>query len=99
MWSAQLARAATSDANDLAHPEHLMALGPAIVREIGQAYRAQMPAESDRASLETALRSACSSTEDAVRADFAAGRTIVVRDWLLSVTEARQCALFSLRSA
>ncbi len=89
-----------SDAPDLAHPELLLALGPAAVREIGEAYRALVPAESDRASLETALRAelraARASNADPVRADFAAGRTIVVNDWLLSVTEARQCALFSV---
>ena len=63
----------------------------------------RVPAESDRTSLETVLRAELraprSSVEDAVRADFAAGRVIVVRDWVLSVTEARQCALFSLRPA
>jgi len=34
--------------------------------------------------------------EERVRADFAAGRVVVVRGWILSVTEARECALFSL---
>ena len=92
-----------SDALDLAHPELLATLGQQTVREIGEAYRALVPAESDRIELETALRAdlhaARSSNEDPVRADFAAGRVIVVRDWVLSRTEARQCALFSLRSA
>ena len=90
------------DPRERIHPELLLALGPVAVREIGDAYRALVPAESDQSALETALRAelgAHSSTEDPVRADFAAGRMIVVRDWLLSVTEARQCALFSLRSA
>src|SRR5687767_10652667 len=93
---------ATSVLHDLAHPELLGALGASTVRQIGEAYRALVPDESDRASLETALRAelhkARSSKEDPVRADFAAGRVIVVRDWVLSRTEARQCALFSLRS-
>ena len=92
-----------SDTRELAHPELLLALSPAAVREIGEAYRVLVPGESDRASLETALRAelhaARSSNEDPVRADFAAGRVIIVRDWVLSRTEARQCALFSLRSA
>ena len=90
------------DAPDLAHPELLVALTSEAIREIGEAYRALVRAESDRASLETALRAelraARTSNEDPVRADFAAGRVIVVRDWVLSRTEARQCALFSLRS-
>ena len=94
---------ASSDLHDLAHPELLGALGADTVREIGEAYRAIVPAEHDRASLEAALRAelhaARSSDEDPIRADFAAGRVIVVRDWVLSRTEARQCALFSLRGA
>jgi len=32
---------------------------------------------------------------DQIRDDFGAGRTVVVDGWLLSVTEARQCALYS----
>ena len=91
------------DPRELAHPELLIALGPDPVREIGREYRALVPAESDRTALETALRAelgaARSSNRDAVRADFAAGRVIVVRNWMLSVTEARQCALFSVLPA
>jgi hypothetical protein len=33
-----------------------------------------------------------------IRDDFAAGRTVLVDGWVLSVTEARQAALYSLRS-
>ena len=92
-----------SDLHTLAHPELLTALGPDAVREIGEAYRKLVPAEKDRTALETALRIAHrashSPNDDPIRADFAAGRVIVVRDWMLSHTEARQCALFSLRSA
>jgi hypothetical protein len=91
------------DPHALAHPELLTALGPEAVREIGQAYRALVPAENDPAMLEAALhaqlRAARSSSEQAARADFAEGRVVVVRDWLLSRTEARQCALFSLLPA
>ncbi|HEX7981404.1 MAG TPA: hypothetical protein VF461_22530 [Gemmatimonadaceae bacterium] len=87
----------------LGQPDLLVALGPDAVREIGRAYRALVPSDNDRATLDAALRAelraAHSSNEDLVRADFAAGRTIVVRDWILSRTEARQCALFSLLSA
>jgi hypothetical protein len=31
-----------------------------------------------------------------VRDDFSAGRTVLIDGWVLSVTEARQCALFSI---
>ena len=33
-----------------------------------------------------------------VRDDFAHGRTVVIEGWVLAVTEARQCALFSLHA-
>jgi len=90
---------AASHSPALAQPDLLIALGPDVVREIGQAYRVLVPTENDRATLEAALRAVRSSNEDPVRADFAVGRTIVVHDWILSRTEARQCALFSLLSA
>jgi len=39
------------------------------------------------------------SIDDRIRDDFGAGRTVVVDGWLLSVTEARQCALYSTLGA
>jgi hypothetical protein len=91
------------DPDAFANLELLGALGPDEVREIGRAYRALVPAEDGRGALERALRPERRATwltsEDAVHADFAAGRVIAVRGWLLSRTEARRCALFSLRSA
>jgi hypothetical protein len=107
------------DAATVAHPRLLAALGANTVREIGHAYRADVPAESTPEALETALRSlgmtiqsghdgqgvrhlryltpaSAMTSEEHVRADFAAGRVVVVRGWILSVTEARECALFSL---
>jgi hypothetical protein len=38
------------------------------------------------------------SLEDQVREDFIKGHTILVDGWVLSVTEARQSALFALSS-
>jgi hypothetical protein len=97
------------------HPSLLAALGADTVREIGHAYRADVPAESTPEALEATLRiqsghygqgvrhlryltpaSLRMTMEERVRADFAAGRVVVVRGWILSVTEARECALFSL---
>jgi hypothetical protein len=101
--SAAIDRGHSDDLRNLAYPELLLALGPESVRDIGRAYRALVPAESDRSALETALRAdrraARASCQECVRADFAAGRVVVVRDWMLSRTEARQCALFSLLPA
>jgi hypothetical protein len=93
----------------VAQPELLALLGPEQVREIGRRYREIVPAERDAESLRArilAARPPASRLERAprtpiaelVRGDFADGRTVVVRGWVLSVTEARQCALFSLLS-
>jgi len=35
--------------------------------------------------------------EEKIRNDFKTGNTVIVDGWLLSVTEARQCGLFSMR--
>ncbi len=97
------------DQGTLARPAVLALLGPVRVREIGVRYRQTVPAE--RAA--PALRAALANDGDALRlpwskrqslaerisSDFAAGRTVVVNGWLLSTTEARQCALFSLLPA
>jgi len=84
-------------------------LGVERVRTLGAQYRAAVPKENSA----TALRAAISDTaqhgfrlpwarraslNDQVRDDFAAGRTVLVDGWVLSATEARQCALFSLAS-
>jgi hypothetical protein len=80
-------------------------LGSERTRAIGTLYRASVPQESTAA----ALRAAISSTrptgfalslrrpiETQVHDDFEDGRTILVGGWVLSQTEARQCALYSL---
>lgn len=78
---------------------------PARIRELGCRYRAARPDENDREALTKTLRgdldagssrSASARLKDRVRADFAEGRTVQLDGWILSVTEARQCALFSL---
>jgi hypothetical protein len=82
-------------------------LGADRVRQLGAHYRASTPSESTADALRAALAGgrgirlpfvADKSTDDQVRDDFAAGRTVLVDGWVLSVTEARQCALYSLKS-
>ncbi len=78
------------------------------IREIGRTYRVQTPSESDAGKL-VALLSAdltgnpvSSASDNAfvqglihqkIRQDFETGNTVVVKGWILAVTEARQCAL------
>lgn len=80
------------------------------IRNIGAGYRKQVPAESTRAQLthllltddagKTTSESDHSAIEQLLETkthnDFAAYRLVDLEGWIISVTEARQCALFSL---
>jgi hypothetical protein len=90
---------------ELARPALLEMLGPERTREIGTAYRAAAPQESTAAALRSAIYSSRSgwfalrsnrSIDAQVHDDFETGRTVLVSGWVLSQTEARQCALYSL---
>jgi hypothetical protein len=98
------------DASALERPELLTMLGPERVRELGIRYRAAKPSERTASSLRAAISkgepgtlglrwSSRGSIEKKIQDDFAAGQTVLVDGWVLSVTEARQCALFSLATA
>jgi hypothetical protein len=99
--------AAPEDDAALSHPALLGTLGPGVVRQIGAQYQRLIPAEVGARALQSAIRASLpwsarlpwSHRVDVpalVREDFARGRTIEVQGWILSATEARQCALFSL---
>ena len=88
------------------HPQLLDLLGPERVRELGAHYRAATPTESTADSLRAALSKRPASRfplpvsrSNQIRDDFENGRTVLVDGWVLSVTEARQAALFSLTPA
>lgn len=97
------------DPRTLAQPAVLALLGPERVREIGVRYRQTVPAERAAPALRAAIANDGNglrlpwrkrqSLAQRISSDFAAGRTVVVNGWLLSTTEARQCALFSLLPA
>ena len=103
---AALACEGGGDATALGRPDLVAALGPDVVRRLGLHYRENVPGENDAQRLEAAIRASQPWTArigvrhqpiaDQVRNDFDAGRTVVVDGWLLSVTEARQCALYSV---
>jgi hypothetical protein len=80
----------------MAHPDLLSVLGPGPVRDIGVEYRRLVPAENDPLCLRAAILASRMSIARVVRRDFTTGRTVLVNGWVLSATEARQCALFSL---
>lgn len=90
----------------LAHP-HLLEIfrDDPLVRTLGTRYREMTPAENDAETLMRAILADAAKEKSGplaaqlqarVQQDFAQGRTVTLHGWILSVTEARQCALFSL---
>ena len=96
----------------LGQPEFLSHICDAkTILGIGNAYRLLVPTETKADQLVDLLMTnkdgnSISGTQDSssiiafvnqnMEKDFKTGETIVVSGWVLSVTEARQCALFSL---
>jgi hypothetical protein len=83
------------------------------IREIGLAYQAQRPEENGSRKLADLLltdssgRPVFSSADNQfiqtlinkkIEQDFEKGNVIVVKGWILAITEARQCALFAARN-
>ena len=83
------------------------------LKEIGMAYRAQTSSETDEDKLATLLLTdsagnPVSSASDRsfiqnlltnkINRDFEKGNIVIVKDWILSVTEARQCALLFINN-
>lgn len=80
------------------------------IRHIGKKYRLAVPEEKDKANLKRILLTAddgkLMATNDKyalaefidskVQKDFLGNTTVIVDGWIISKTEARQCALFSL---
>jgi hypothetical protein len=70
------------------------------IHKIGTNYRATTPTEAQEGVLTELLTTGGGQTEQLIKKvndDFAAGRTVTIDGWVLSVTEARQCALNSIQ--
>jgi hypothetical protein len=89
------------------HPRLLDMLGADRVRAIGMRYLAATPNENNPDALRSAISKSRSrsrvplmprSVDDQVREDFINGHTVLVDGWVLSVTEAREAALFALNA-
>ena len=65
------------------------------MKAAGHQYRLKFPSEKSERSLIKLLESAASDLENSIKKDFETGNTVIVDGWILSRTEARQCALFS----
>jgi hypothetical protein len=74
------------------------------LKHIGTSYRTKTPAEAEEGRLIELLSTGLPQGADQARQldglakqDYAAGRTVIIDGWVLSLTEARQCAVFSLQ--
>lgn len=82
----------------LAHPESLsMIWEPDTIRAVGESYRTIAPEERREDVLVKLLSEQPSALEEKIKDDFRKGDMVLVDGWILSKTEARQCALFSLQ--
>lgn len=95
---------AGSDA-DVNRPQLLAILGADRTRALGVRYRDATPSENSVNTLRAVLADTRrprvpfhhrKSIDDLIRDDFVDGRTPIIDGWVLSVTEARQAALYSL---
>lgn len=69
------------------------------LRSIGESYRDDFPAEANEdILLEKLLNDNTGELSDRIRKDFESGNVVVINGWVLAVTEARQCALYSIKS-
>jgi len=78
------------------------------IAEAGAAYLKQFPKENDKTTLSKLLIGANASQDksamekqldNSVLDDFKTNKTVTAAGWVLSVTEARQCALYSILNA
>jgi hypothetical protein len=74
------------------------------IRKIGTDYRTTTTNESREAQLTNLLTTGLDQNKDQtteiaarIKSDFAAGRTVTIEGYVISVTEARQCALYSIQ--
>lgn len=88
----------------LTQPQSLSLIWDAkAICQIGSQYRAFAPEEKSAQSLINLLRAGSSDPEasivsrlnETIMLDFETGNTVMVDGWILSLTEARQCALAS----
>lgn len=91
----------------LAQPQLLALLGADETRAVGQRYLALTPNERDAVTLRRAIEASARRTTrfpwqplpevaTLITDDFAHDRVVYPNGWVLSITEARQCALFAL---
>ncbi len=73
------------------------------ILDIGKKYRSQFPNDDNEQSLSKLLKGKTSNEKELIedlklriKNDFQTSNTIVIDGWILSQTETRQCALYSI---
>ena len=106
-WSAAGRERTLSEDAILGMPRLLRFLGHDAVCRIGVTYRGMTPVESSEQALAEALLASMERVEPGtletrlgarVQRDFDEGRILTIDGWIVSRTEARQCALHSLQA-
>ena len=97
MWQCGIAESA--DRPDFLHS----LVGPAKLNEIGKAYVERHPEEADHENLVKLISGTFSKNPNTplnvtIQNEFRNGNIVAVNGWILSLTEARQSALFYLNS-
>jgi hypothetical protein len=78
------------------------------IKETGKAYLKLIPSEKDQATLTSLLlgndtskdkKSIQKLLDSRVKQDFETNKIVTAAGWVLSITEARQCALYSILNA
>jgi hypothetical protein len=96
----------TVNENAISQPVFLSRLfDKETINEVGKSYLQKSPQENNEDKLVQLLANNSTTTDEkgiheyldkTIRNDFETGNTITVKGWVLAITEARQCALFSL---
>jgi hypothetical protein len=90
--------------NILADPQSLSLIwDEKTILNIGNKYRSRVPKENTEQSLTEILKRELSKNNNVIenlklkiKNDFQSHNTIMIDGWILSLTETRQCALFSI---
>jgi|KBSMisStaDraftv2_1062788.scaffolds.fasta_scaffold00018_42 hypothetical protein len=96
----------------LSHPQNLSSLcDSATIRDIGKEWMTKSEEGSDAKKILNKLMGEGSTTtalktpeewqgwvDGKIKSDFETGKTAVIKGWVISETEARQCALYALQS-
>jgi len=90
--------------NSLADPQSLSLIwDKQTILDIGKKYRSQFPNDDSEQSLSKLLKGKTSNEKELIddlklriKNDFQTSNTIVIDGWILSQTETRQCALYSI---